>query len=203
MRTTVFFVALPDEGPRISGGRPRYQVGDMVRVNCTSGRSKPAAQLVWFINGQQADSSFLRGPDILQNGREDLETSVLGLEFRVMPKHFKRGDMKLKCLATIATVYWRSNEESVEGDRPQRTPVLESRETVPPSQSRADRVQGQYSGGVMRRAGREKVQEYFIKGSRASLICNKPYRSKNYISSSLNWTTSQDPEGLCNQVVGE
>nr|CAD7402018.1 unnamed protein product [Timema cristinae] len=130
-----------DEGPRISGGRPRYQVGDMVRVNCTSGRSKPAAQLVWFINGQQADSSFLRGPDIVQNGREDLETSVLGLEFRVMPKHFKRGDMKLKCLATIATVYWRSNEESVEGDRPQRTPVLESRETVPPSQSRADRVQ--------------------------------------------------------------
>nr|CAD7264738.1 unnamed protein product [Timema shepardi] len=156
--------SLPDEGPRISGGRPRYQVGDMVRVNCTSGRSKPAAQLVWFINGQQADSSFLRGPDILQNGREDLETSVLGLEFRVMPKHFKRGDMKLKCLATIATVYWRSNEESVEGDRPQRTPVLESRETVPPSQSRADRVQGQYSGGVMRRVGREKVQGQYSGG---------------------------------------
>nr|CAD7426597.1 unnamed protein product [Timema monikensis] len=150
-----------DEGPRISGGRPRYQVGDMVRVNCTSGRSKPAAQLVWFINGQQADSSFLRGPDIVQNGREDLETSVLGLEFRVMPKHFKRGDMKLKCLATIATVYWRSNEESVEGDRPQRTPVLESRETVPPSQSRADRVQGQYTGGVM---GREKVQGQYTGG---------------------------------------
>ena len=50
--------------------------------------------------------------------------------------------MKLKCLATIATVYWRSNEESVEGDKPQKAPVLESRETVPPSKSRADRVQG-------------------------------------------------------------
>ncbi|XP_063235945.1 uncharacterized protein LOC134538500 [Bacillus rossius redtenbacheri] len=134
-------VALPEEGPRISGGRPRYQVGDTVRVNCTSGRSKPAAQLMWFINGQQADQSFLRGPHTRQSGREALETSVLGLEFRVAPKHFKRGDMKLKCLATIATVYWRSNEESVEGDRPQRAPVLESRETVPPSKSRADRVQ--------------------------------------------------------------
>ena len=50
--------------------------------------------------------------------------------------------MKLKCLATIATVYWRSNEESVEGDKPQKAPVLESRESVPPSKSRADRVQG-------------------------------------------------------------
>lgn len=46
-------LALPEEGPRITGGRPRYQVGDTVRVNCTSGSSKPAAQLVWFINGEQ------------------------------------------------------------------------------------------------------------------------------------------------------
>ena len=90
----------------------------------------------------QADSSFLRGPQIIYTGREGLEITVLGLEFRVKPKNFLQGDMKLKCLATIATVYWRSNEESVEGDKPQRAPVLESRETVTPSKSRADRVQG-------------------------------------------------------------
>lgn len=50
--------------------------------------------------------------------------------------------MKLKCLATIATVYLRSNEESVEGVKPPRPPALESRETVAPSGSRADRVLG-------------------------------------------------------------
>ncbi|KAJ9598387.1 hypothetical protein L9F63_010909, partial [Diploptera punctata] len=134
-------VALPEDGPRISGGRPRYQIGDIVSVNCTSGRSKPAAQLMWFINGEQANSSFLRGPETVYTGREGLETSILGLEFRVTPKHFHRGDMKLKCLATIATVYWKSNEESVEGDKPQKAPVLESRESVAPSNTRADRVQ--------------------------------------------------------------
>lgn len=75
-------------------------------------------------------------------GREGLETSVLGLEFRVRPKHFKRGNMKLKCLATIATLYLVSNEESVEGERPQKASVLESRGTAAPSGSRADRVQG-------------------------------------------------------------
>ncbi|XP_067009518.2 cell adhesion molecule 1 [Anabrus simplex] len=134
-------VALPDEGPRISGGRPRYQIGDKVRVNCTSGRSKPAAQLMWFINGEQADPKLLRGPFIVEDANDGLETVILGLHFEVRPTHFNKGDMKLKCLATIATVYWRSNEESVEGDKQQKAPVLESREIVLPSESRADRVQ--------------------------------------------------------------
>lgn len=86
----------------------------------------------------------MRGPETIITGREGLETTILGLEFKVRAKHFHRGDMKLKCLATIATVYWKSNEESVEGDRPQKVPALESRETVPPGSSRADRVQGKY-----------------------------------------------------------
>jgi len=43
---------MPKDGPRISGGRPRYQIGDTVRVNCTSARSKPAATLQWFINSE-------------------------------------------------------------------------------------------------------------------------------------------------------
>ncbi|XP_049764328.1 uncharacterized protein LOC126092649 [Schistocerca cancellata] len=152
-------VALPEEGPRITGGRPRYQVGDTVRVNCTSGRSKPAAQLAWFINGEQANSTLLRGPYILVSSDnsvldgEDtgLETSVLGLEFKVRPRHFRRGDMKLKCLATVATVYWRTNEESVESDRLQKAPVLESRATRPPSVSRADMVQAPGSSGAASR----------------------------------------------------
>lgn len=87
---------LPEEGPKITGGRPRYQIGDHVKVNCTSGRSKPAAQLSWFINGEPVDQTFLRPYHSIITGREGLESSVLGLEFRVRQKHFKRGDMKLK-----------------------------------------------------------------------------------------------------------
>ncbi|XP_025836731.1 uncharacterized protein LOC108732214 [Agrilus planipennis] len=134
-------VALPEEGPRITGGKPRYQIGDTVKVNCTSGRSKPAALLNWFINGEAADQSLLKGPHIIVTGREGLETSVLGLQFVVKQKHFKKGDMKLKCLATIATIYLKSNEQSIEGERPLRASVLESRGTVAPAESRADRVQ--------------------------------------------------------------
>lgn len=88
--------ALPETDPKITGGRPRYQIGDVVRVNCTSGRSKPAASLTWFINGEVADPSYLRRYETVITGREGLETTILGLEFRVKYRHFKRGDMKLK-----------------------------------------------------------------------------------------------------------
>lgn len=90
----------------------------------------------------QVDPSFLRGPETFYHNDDGLETSILGLEFKINQKHFMHGDLKLKCLATIGSVYWRSNEESVEGEKLQRTPVLESRETVPTDKSRADRVQG-------------------------------------------------------------
>nr|XP_036231359.1 uncharacterized protein LOC106617731 isoform X2 [Bactrocera oleae]XP_036231367.1 uncharacterized protein LOC106617731 isoform X2 [Bactrocera oleae] len=135
-------VSLPDQGPpKITGGRPRYQVGDWVRVNCTVGRSKPAVDLSWFVNGEPVEPRTLRKYPSVISGREGLETSILGLQFRVEQHHFRNSDMKLKCVASLSTLYWRSNEESVEGDRPQKAPVLESRETVYASNSRADPVQ--------------------------------------------------------------
>ncbi|XP_039428918.1 uncharacterized protein LOC120412489 isoform X1 [Culex pipiens pallens] len=137
-------VVLPDEDPHISGGKPRYQLGDAVRVNCTSGRSKPAVHLTWYINSEPAEPGLVRQYEPVVSGKDKLETSILGLEFRVKPKHFKRGDMKLKCLATISTVYWKSNEESVEGDKPQKAPMLESRKAVA-ANTRADRVQAGHS----------------------------------------------------------
>ncbi|ETN63125.1 beat protein [Anopheles darlingi] len=138
-------VVLPEEDPYITGGKPRYQIGDIVRVNCTSGRSKPAVHLTWYINGEVADNGLVKRYEPIVSGPDRLETSVLGLEFRVKAKHFKRGDMKLKCLATISTVYWKSNEESVEGEKVQKAPMLESRRAVS-SDTRADRVQAASNG---------------------------------------------------------
>jgi len=90
----------------------------------------------------QADPDFLRGPFVLFVGHEGLQRTILGLEFQVEAKHFKDGgDMKLKCLASISTVYWKTNEESVKGDKP-IIKVLSSQDTSLPPKSRADRVQG-------------------------------------------------------------
>lgn len=130
---------LPDNGPDILGGRPRYTVGDHVNVTCASRNSLPAAKLSWYINGEKADSNHLI-PYSHETNHEGLQTSKLGLGFKVRirntsksgwdwflllfplllhfqvdHKHFTRGDLKLKCTATISTVYWKSNEESVQG----------------------------------------------------------------------------------------
>lgn len=45
-------VELPQRGPLIVGGKPRYSIGDTVELNCTSLRSSPAANLTWYINGE-------------------------------------------------------------------------------------------------------------------------------------------------------
>jgi len=91
----------------------------------------------------QVDINYLRGPRITadENG---LETARLSLEFRVANNHFRRGDMKLKCLATIATVYRQSNEKSVEGgdESVLKTSIMESRETRAQSHTREDLVNG-------------------------------------------------------------
>lgn len=91
----------------------------------------------------QADSDYLIGPHLIAVDENGLETTVLSLEFRIANKHFRRGDMKLKCLATIATVYLQSNEESVEGDESVlKTPMMESRETRAQSHTREDLTNG-------------------------------------------------------------
>ncbi|ALC40072.1 beat-IIIa, partial [Drosophila busckii] len=127
---TMTVVVTPNHGPKITGGQPRYQIGDTVRVNCTSSPSKPACHLSWLINGEPAQKQHLKQYDKIVVNRDGLEMARLGLEFRVRGYHFKHGDMKLKCVAKISSLYWQSNEESVESDRQQRAPALESRETV-------------------------------------------------------------------------
>lgn len=87
---------LPERDPMITGGRARYQITDRVNVNCTSGRSKPAVKLTWFINGQHVGPEYVKQYKPLILGREGLEQTTLGLRFRVKQEHFKNGDMKLK-----------------------------------------------------------------------------------------------------------
>lgn len=77
----LFITATPDHGPVIAGGKARYQIGDMVRLNCTSGRSKPAAHLQWFINAEPADPILTRQYDTLVTGREGNQRESVFIHF--------------------------------------------------------------------------------------------------------------------------
>ncbi|XP_017472864.1 PREDICTED: uncharacterized protein LOC108363863 [Rhagoletis zephyria] len=90
------FIVTPKHGPILTGGRPRYSSEDTVRMNCTSGPSKPACHLSWLINGIHVNRTFLRQYDPVIVGRDGLEVARVGLEFRVRRKYFKHSDMKVK-----------------------------------------------------------------------------------------------------------
>uniref|UniRef100_A0AAR5NZ10 Ig-like domain-containing protein n=1 Tax=Dendroctonus ponderosae TaxID=77166 RepID=A0AAR5NZ10_DENPD len=141
-------VVPPESDPVITGGQPRYHIGDTVNVTCSIRSSKPAVNLTWLINERKADPKLVHGPFKQYVGREGLESSSIVLQFVVRQKHFVRGNMKLKCAASIATIYVRVNEKSFGGERPQKGLVLESRGTAQaPNGSRADRVHTSGSTG--------------------------------------------------------
>lgn len=68
---------------------------------------------------------------------DGLETSMLGLHFTIKTRHFRKGDLKLKCTATLAALYWQSNEASAEPDRPVHHQRSSSSEVYMDSNSRS------------------------------------------------------------------
>lgn len=48
---------LPHHQPLITGIRSRYHNGDILRGNCTSRHSKPAANLTWTVNNEEVSKT--------------------------------------------------------------------------------------------------------------------------------------------------
>ena len=46
-------IDLPDEKPRITGIKEKYQIGETLEALCTSWQSHPPANLTWFINEEK------------------------------------------------------------------------------------------------------------------------------------------------------
>ncbi|KAK9680490.1 hypothetical protein QE152_g39053 [Popillia japonica] len=128
-------VYLPKEDPQISGVEREYQIGEMVNLNCTSGKSHPASILHWYVNEQQvlAPGTIIHYPPIQH--RHGLSSSILGLRFVLTPKHFVGGSMKIKCIAVLSPVLWMGDKESVVQSLPikqMREALLLVRSSAPP-----------------------------------------------------------------------
>ena len=53
------FPDLPDEKPRITGIKEKYQIGETLEALCTSWQSHPPANLTWFINEEKVQARIL------------------------------------------------------------------------------------------------------------------------------------------------
>ncbi|XP_071549155.1 uncharacterized protein [Panulirus ornatus] len=120
-------VEIPEDKPRISGTRPQYHIGDIARLTCSSARSLPPAQLTWYINDQEVPAEYLLPLNTSQHP-DGLEETHLGLVFRVSGQHFVRGELHLRCSARISSLYYKTQQHSVEGRLTYSVPVMESRD---------------------------------------------------------------------------
>ncbi|XP_076752912.1 uncharacterized protein LOC143424623 [Xylocopa sonorina] len=115
---TINVVEIPSQRPSIHGLRRKYRINDMLRLNCTSGRSKPAANLTWYINDRQPLKSYVRTYTPLDTNESERRVSQIGLQFLITHDHFAVGKLKIRCSASIYDIYWQSTEVSTEEDRP-------------------------------------------------------------------------------------
>ncbi|XP_063587554.1 uncharacterized protein LOC134764817 [Penaeus indicus] len=121
-------VDLPDGKPIITGVQESYQMHDNVNLNCTSFHSQPAAELTFYINGGQADPSWLVRYTPHEDPTTGLETSMLGLKFPLWPRLFRRGStVTVKCTASILNMYFDSSEAVIQSDMPYHASIMEGR----------------------------------------------------------------------------
>ncbi|XP_055680492.1 uncharacterized protein LOC129788436 isoform X1 [Lutzomyia longipalpis] len=111
-------VELPEKRPSIVGVHSRYRVGDLLRGNCTSHFSKPAANLTWTINELPASPLYTTEYKLMKNVNSNLESSVMELHFTIAPNHFLRGKLKLKCFASIHDIYRAYADKLIEQETP-------------------------------------------------------------------------------------
>ncbi|KAJ8973789.1 hypothetical protein NQ317_011250, partial [Molorchus minor] len=120
--------ALPEDDPVITGVEKQYQIGEEINLNCTSGKSYPTAILHWYINEQQIQSPEALLPYPPYHHSKGLVSSMLGLKFKLSNYHFRGGSMRVKCVATMAPVLYRSDRESVV--QTQSLPIKDMREAL-------------------------------------------------------------------------
>ncbi|KAL1139275.1 hypothetical protein AAG570_006261, partial [Ranatra chinensis] len=117
-------VIIPKALPEVQGMKSRYKVGDVLKATCISKHSKPAANLTWAVNNQILSSDYIRQYNVMRDSKNNLETSISTVSFKVQKEHFKlNGRLKVRCMASIHNVYWRTSENSAEEERPKASVV--------------------------------------------------------------------------------
>ncbi|XP_023343029.1 uncharacterized protein LOC111712606 isoform X2 [Eurytemora carolleeae] len=103
-------VVPPTSAPEITGGQEYYALGDILELNCTVHRSKPAANLRWKVNGNLVDSSQIEFSKSIMHDTSGLETSILGLRYATRREDFPGGVARVRCEAEIAGGVWATSQ---------------------------------------------------------------------------------------------
>ncbi|XP_069164046.1 cell adhesion molecule 3-like [Procambarus clarkii] len=129
-------IQIPEEKPLIYGTKNDYKIGDTAYVTCVSAESRPPTHLTWYINDQEAPREYLVRINSSRS-EQGLTQTRLGLQFKVSRDHFRNGEMNLRCSAKISSLYYKTQQHSVDGQLTYSVPVMESRDISAFSGSRS------------------------------------------------------------------
>lgn len=128
-------IDFPAEGPVIDVERKQYQVGETAHLSCSVQRSSPPSLLSWYINDEPAHDIYVSRifePGAVGKEGKAPEVQSLELSFPVTSAHFQNNQVRLKCLATIAGLYWKTADVTLSQEHPK---LLQTRDGPPDSPS--------------------------------------------------------------------
>ncbi|KAJ3640906.1 hypothetical protein Zmor_027439 [Zophobas morio] len=102
-------VALPAQPPTLSTDKSFYDIGDVLRANCTSPPARPAATLTFMLNNHVVCEKCVTR----KHPENQIWWSELSLELPLFPSHFHGGIIVLKCIAKIGTLYEKDVQMSI------------------------------------------------------------------------------------------
>ncbi|XP_050506084.1 uncharacterized protein LOC114334111 [Diabrotica virgifera virgifera] len=128
IRTAELIVAdVPEDGPVLRTEAQKVAPGEKIKANCTTPGSYPTMNISWFANNIEMHSSSdvqIDNTIIHFDALPGLETILSTISIRATPSLFKNGKLKLRCLATMFTLYTSSKEADIQEASPQLALIM-------------------------------------------------------------------------------
>ncbi|KAF4517350.1 hypothetical protein B566_EDAN011737, partial [Ephemera danica] len=119
---------LPEGKPEISSEKRRYAVGDTLRMNCTTAKSTPPANVTWWINGIRVKAPVAPAHEMTESIRGAVRS---GLESELGAASFRDGKVHVRCEASLFGMAREAAELLLEEEKPRLASVLGTRESHP------------------------------------------------------------------------
>uniref|UniRef100_A0ABD2W9S6 Ig-like domain-containing protein n=1 Tax=Trichogramma kaykai TaxID=54128 RepID=A0ABD2W9S6_9HYME len=100
-------IALPKQGPQITGLTQQYALGENVTANCTAWPSVPKAQLKWTINNKTVPYDYVVQHPTHQPIESQGTPNSIGLRFTIDNRYLKTasylGALRIRCVALVGS----------------------------------------------------------------------------------------------------
>lgn len=129
-RAKMEVIDAPKTDPTIRTEKDRIAVHETLRVNCSSGDSRPAPTITWKLNGDPITedknktlSQYKIERYLSHNNDTHLQSTKSIIQFEVKESMFRNGSFHLRCTASISDVYRKSTDIVIAEDKPHLAPI--------------------------------------------------------------------------------